>query len=114
MLRHCFIVMIALLVALQSTASVINETVASHDTDHHPAHAYSDEARSDAPTAPPPPADDHKHAADHCHHSHNCFHQALTGSLLGAWQSSAGLPCAEYREAPRCGVLSSPFRPPIS
>lgn len=113
MLERCFIVVISLMIALQSLASIA-EVEQGHHSDAsgleqtQPVHFDSENAVS-KPSPNSPEQIDH---SDHCHHSHSCFHILVTGQVYGVGFPPIPL-LTDYRANSAAGFHSPLFRPPI-
>lgn len=114
MVKRGFILIITLVIALQSMASIVNEGQLYHgDTDHlEHSHPLADSDNDDSATKPSP--DSQEHASDHCHHNHNCFHQVLMGGLADVFGITANITRFGYEANFTTGAQTTPFRPPIS
>lgn len=115
MVKRSFIVLITLMIALQSVASVAYETQPHHPTmPHYDEHSHeSADFKSNNPATKSSP-DSPSHSEDHCHHSHNCFHMVLLETLTNISGLTAGVARSYYQANFTTGVQSSLFRPPIS
>ena len=114
MVKRGFILIVTLVIALQSMASIVNEGLLHHgDTNHHEhSHLLADADNDDSTTAPS--SDSQEHSSDHCHHNHNCFHQVLMGSLASGFGLNPSLTRFGYQVNFTSGAQTPLFRPPIS
>lgn len=114
MVKRYFVLIVTLLIALQSVASIASE-VQLHlgHTDHHD-HSYQladsdsgDSAGRSLPDNSP------QHSSDHCQHNHNCFHQVLIVGLADVFGMRASNTRFVYEANYTSGPPATPFRPPI-
>jgi hypothetical protein len=115
MVKSCFIVLITLMIAFQSVASIAYEAQLHHaDTTHFAGHSHERaEFKSEHPTTKPSP-DNPSQSSDHCHHGHSCFHMVLLGTHTDISGLLTVTVLTDYQANFTTGVQSPLFRPPIA
>lgn len=115
MVKRCFIMVMTLLIALQSVASIAYEAQPHNPAmPHYDEHSHQSADFKSENQASKPSPDSPGHSADHCHHSHSCFHMVLMGTLPNIFGLAAGIVRSDYQDNFTTRVQSSLFRPPIS
>lgn len=114
MIKRCFMVVMTLMIALQSVASIAYEEQLHHaSTPHHEHSLASAEVEKEVHKSNPSQNESHHSSAD-CHHNHNCFHMGLVipqTSLASIVEASVVL---VYRASLLKGIHPPLLRPPIA
>lgn len=114
MIKRCFIVVITLMIALQSVASIAYEEQLHHASSPHHEHSLASADVEKEVHKSNPSQNESSHSSADCHHNHNCFHMGLvipqTG-LLGTIEASVTL---VYRASLLKGIHPPLLRPPIA
>jgi hypothetical protein len=114
MIKRCFILAVALMIALQSVTSIAYEEQLHHASAPHHEHSLaSADIEREVHKSNPSQNESHHSSAD-CHHNHNCFHMGLVipqTSLPATAEASVVL---VYRASLLKGIHPPLLRPPIA